>query len=192
MHITLPSALLYCNSSRGSFDVSQKIGHTQARLLRRRATAPLQQRWLYPCATQGCAEDDTQHGASSDAIVGLPFLTTCLGIGAALFLLTASSAEALSDPGPQYYPVAADLNNLAQNEDFWKNLLRYGTYFFSVLLGTAYTALKPIGGLLKRPVTAVFTLAAIVGLLVFVSTTVKAMLGVSGDNISNDLDYLLR
>lgn len=81
---------------------------------------------------------------------------------------------------------------ITMQEDFWKNLLRYGTYFFSVLLGTAYTALKPIGGLLKRPVTAVFTLAAIVGLLVFVSTTVKAMLGVSGDNISNDLDYLLQ
>lgn len=77
-------------------------------------------------------------------------------------------------------------------EDFWPNLLRYGTYFFSVLLGTVYTALKPIGGLLKRPVTAVFTIAAIVGLLVFVSTTVRAMLGVSGEDLSNDLDYLLR
>jgi hypothetical protein len=82
--------------------------------------------------------------------------------------------------------------DLFLQEDFWTNLGRYGTYFFSVLLGTAYTALKPIAGLLKRPVTAVFTVAAIAGLVVFVSTTVKAMLGVSGGEMASDLDYLLQ
>jgi hypothetical protein len=42
-------------------------------------------------------------------------MMSCLAIGTAVLLLTASSAEAFSDAGPQYHPVAADLNNLAQN-----------------------------------------------------------------------------
>lgn len=58
---------------------------------------------------------------------------------------------------------------------------RYGSYFFSVLLGTAYTAVKPIGGLLRKPVTAVFTLAALAALAVFVTSTVRAMLGVGAE-----------
>ncbi|EIE21293.1 hypothetical protein COCSUDRAFT_83517, partial [Coccomyxa subellipsoidea C-169] len=60
---------------------------------------------------------------------------------------------------------------------FWSNVGRYGSYFFSVLLGTAYTAVKPIGGLLRKPVSAVLTIAALIGLYVFVSSTVTAMLG---------------
>jgi hypothetical protein len=66
-------------------------------------------------------------------------------------------------------------------DDFWSNVGRYGSYFFSVLLGTAYTAVKPIGGLLRKPVTAVFTLAALAALAVFVTTTVRAMLGVGAE-----------
>jgi hypothetical protein len=67
---------------------------------------------------------------------------------------------------------------LAENEDFWANVLRYISYFFSVLLGTAYVAFKPIVALLKRPTTAVLVVAAFAGLYFFVSTTVKAMIGV--------------
>lgn len=68
-------------------------------------------------------------------------------------------------------------------EDFWSNILRYVSYFFSVLLGTAYTAIKPIGGFLRKPVSAVITVAVIIGLYVFVSSTVNAMLGVNQDNV---------
>jgi len=68
-------------------------------------------------------------------------------------------------------------------EDFWNNVLRYGSYFFSVLLGTAYTAVKPIGGLLKKPVSAVLTITAIIGLYIFVSSTVSAMLGVNNEDV---------
>lgn len=35
------------------------------------------------------------------------------------------------------------------------------------------------GGLLRKPVSAFFTVAALIGLYVFVSSTVKAMLGVN-------------
>lgn len=72
-------------------------------------------------------------------------------------------------------------------EDFWSNVLRYISYFFSVLLGTAYTAVKPLGGLLRKPVTAVATVTGIVLLYIFVSSTVTAMLGV---NTSGDALYL--
>lgn len=69
--------------------------------------------------------------------------------------------------------------DLAENEDFWANVLRYVSYFFSVLLGTAYVAFKPILELLKRPTTAVLVIGAAVGLYFFVSTTVSAMLGMN-------------
>ena len=68
-------------------------------------------------------------------------------------------------------------------EDFWSNILRYVSYFFSVLLGTAYTAVKPIGGFLRKPVSAVITVAAVIGLYIFVSSTVNAMLGVNQENV---------
>ena len=68
-------------------------------------------------------------------------------------------------------------------EDFWSNVGRYGSYFFSVLLGTAYTAVKPIGGWLKKPVSAVLTITAIIGLYIFVSSTVTAMLGVNSEDV---------
>lgn len=112
--------------------------------------------------------------------------------GSALLLLLAAAAlfasphqaaaVDLSEKAPLFHPFAADLNQLAENEDFWSNVGRYGSYFFSVLLGTAYTAIKPIGGLLRRPVSAVLTISAIIGLYIFVSTTVTAMLGVNSED----------
>ena len=68
-------------------------------------------------------------------------------------------------------------------EDFWSNILRYVSYFFSVLLGTAYTAVRPIGGFLRKPVSAVITVAAVIGLYIFVSSTVNAMLGVNQEDV---------
>lgn len=68
--------------------------------------------------------------------------------------------------------------------DFWVNVSRYGRYFITVLLGTAYISVKPILQLLKRPKTAVAVIIGAAALYLFVSTTVQAMLGVS-----NPLDY---
>lgn len=69
------------------------------------------------------------------------------------------------------------LKSCTIQEDFWTNLGRYGRYYFTVLLGTAYTAIKPIGGLLKRPVTAAVVFAVLIGLYFFVSATLTGMLG---------------
>ena len=81
-----------------------------------------------------------------------------------------------------YLPAALPRVSVCMQEDFWSNILRYVSYFFSVLLGTAYTAIKPIGGFLRKPVSAVITVAVIIGLYIFVSSTVNAMLGVNQDN----------
>lgn len=97
-------------------------------------------------------------------------LLLCGVLAAGLFFSAADVSMAATSTAGQY--------DLAENEDFWANVLRYVSYFFSVLLGTAYVAFKPILELLKRPTTAVLVVLATVGLYLFVSTTVTAMLGV--------------
>ena len=73
-------------------------------------------------------------------------------------------------------------------EDFWQNLGRYGRYFITVLLGTAYTSVKPVGRLLRNPVTAGLVIAVAVGLYFFVSNTLNGMLGVNQEPL--DLSFL--
>lgn len=104
-------------------------------------------------------------------------VVTLLAVG---FLATAGDASFASagESATTASPTAVEYFSLAENEDFWANVLRYVSYFFSVLLGTAYVAFKPIVALLKRPTTAILVIAAFAGLYYFVSTTVKAMIGV--------------
>lgn len=108
-------------------------------------------------------------------------LLLAAALGGAL-LLGAAEPAAAADGGSQLAHVAAaqPLGDLAENADFWGNVLRYVSYFFSVLLGTAYIAIRPIIELLKRPGTAVLVVAGIAGLVYFVSFTVQARLGWKG------------
>ncbi|KAL4429615.1 hypothetical protein ABPG77_008664 [Micractinium sp. CCAP 211/92] len=96
----------------------------------------------------------------------------------ALAALPQHAGEAAPTLAPQ---LVADL---AENEDFWGNVLRYISYFFSVLLGTVYIAVRPLLELLKRPTTAVLVVAGLGALVFFVSFTVQAMLG-----INDPVDY---
>lgn len=108
--------------------------------------------------------------------------TWCLVLAllAGVFLVPdAADAATLSISNGHSVPSANNIADLAENEDFWGNVLRYVSYFFSVLLGTAYVALKPIVDLLKRPTTAILVILGAAGLYIFVSTTVSAMLGVN-------------
>ena len=69
--------------------------------------------------------------------------------------------------------------DLAEDESFWANVVAYVRYFFSVLLGTAYMAVKPIQGMMsKNPVSAVAVVAATALLVIWVTTTIKLMIGV--------------
>ena len=92
-----------------------------------------------------------------------------------------AAADAVTGHHPHATTATANVvvTGIAENTDFWANVLRYVSYFFSVLLGTVYVALKPIAELLKRPTTAVLVLVAGAALYFFVSTTVGAMLGLN-------------
>ncbi|MDB9375034.1 DUF751 family protein [Nodularia sphaerocarpa] len=64
-------------------------------------------------------------------------------------------------------------------DGFWDNVFRYPRYFITILLGVFVNFLEPLMPLLKRPVTMIALLGLFVGILVFVSLTVRAMLGFS-------------
>ena len=64
-------------------------------------------------------------------------------------------------------------------DGFWDNVFRYPRYFITILLGVFINSIEPLMPLLKRPVTMIALLGFFVGTLVFVSLTVRAMLGLS-------------
>ncbi|KAL6780326.1 hypothetical protein ACKKBF_B13565 [Auxenochlorella protothecoides x Auxenochlorella symbiontica] len=99
-------------------------------------------------------------------------------LGAAALLLGASDASLASEAPHQHPALNMVVGSLADNDAFWPNVLRYISFFFSVLLGTAYVAIQPIIKLLKKPSTAVFTVAALAFALFLLKGTVSAMLGV--------------
>ncbi len=106
-------------------------------------------------------------------------LPAAMGLAAALVMLSAGGAHAADMVTDMVTDLPQPLGDLAENEGFWQNVLRYIQYFFTVLLGTAYVAVKPFFALFKRPVTAIIGIGAVVGLFAFVSFTVSAMLGLS-------------
>lgn len=114
----------------------------------------------------------------SSSVFTSPSSYLVLTLLAAGFLATAADATYAAESASSANAIGAPMYTLAENEDFWANVLRYVSYFFSVLLGTAYVAFKPIVALLKRPTTAILVIVAFAGLYYFVSTTVKAMIGV--------------
>ncbi|NJM73575.1 MAG: DUF751 family protein [Scytonema sp. RU_4_4] len=62
---------------------------------------------------------------------------------------------------------------------FWNNVFRYCRYFITTLLGVVLNAYAPLIPLFKRPVTLVAILGLFAGTLVFISLTLRAMLGLS-------------
>lgn len=104
------------------------------------------------------------------------YITVLAVLSCSALLVVAEPALAEGEPLHRSSQMVADL---AENTDFWANVLRYVSYFFSVLLGTVYVALKPLGELLKRPTTAVLVVVGGAALYFFVSTTVSAMLGLN-------------
>lgn len=64
-------------------------------------------------------------------------------------------------------------------DGFWDNVSRYPRYFVTVLLGVILNTIAPLIPLLKRPVTLIALLGFFAGGLVFVTLTLRAMLGLS-------------
>jgi Protein of unknown function (DUF751) len=63
--------------------------------------------------------------------------------------------------------------------DFLDNVGRYPRYFISIILGIFISTFSWLEPLLKRPVTAVAVVGFLVGTIVTVALTLKAMLGLT-------------
>jgi hypothetical protein len=64
-------------------------------------------------------------------------------------------------------------------DGFWNNVLRYFRFFITTLLGVVLNAFAPLIPLFQRPVTLIALLGFLAGTLVFVTLTLRAMLGLS-------------
>ena len=64
-------------------------------------------------------------------------------------------------------------------EGFWENVFRYPRYFITVLLGVVLNAFAPLAPLFRHPLSAIATISVLVGMLVFIYFTLRAMLGLS-------------
>jgi MFS family permease len=63
--------------------------------------------------------------------------------------------------------------------DFFDNIGRYPSYFVTIILGIFFSAFGWLAPLWKRPVTAVALVGFLVGAVMVVALTLKAMLGLT-------------
>ncbi|MEL6399748.1 MAG: DUF751 family protein [Cyanobacteria bacterium P01_A01_bin.70] len=64
-------------------------------------------------------------------------------------------------------------------QEFFKNVSRYPRFLISFSLGIFFNAIEPIVPLLKRPTTAIALVGLVIAAFVFLSVTLRAMLGLS-------------
>ncbi|AVH62326.1 MULTISPECIES: DUF751 family protein [unclassified Nostoc] len=64
-------------------------------------------------------------------------------------------------------------------DGFWDNVFRYPRYLITIVLGLFLNTFEPLLPLLKRPVTLIAILGLFVSSLVFLTFTLRAMLGLS-------------
>jgi len=64
-------------------------------------------------------------------------------------------------------------------QDFFNNVSRYPRYLISFTLGILFNAIQPIMPLLKRPTTAIAFVGIVISAFVFLTFTLRAMLGLS-------------
>jgi membrane protein insertase Oxa1/YidC/SpoIIIJ len=62
-------------------------------------------------------------------------------------------------------------------QDFFDNVSRYPRYFISFTLGVFFNAAQPLVPLLQRPSTAIALVGALVAGFLFLTFTLRAMLG---------------
>lgn len=63
--------------------------------------------------------------------------------------------------------------------DLLKTISRWPTFVIGFLLGVVLNALKPLAPLMKRPTTAIALIGVLVGVFMFFTFTLRAMLGFS-------------
>ena len=64
-------------------------------------------------------------------------------------------------------------------KDFFENVFRYPRYLISFTLGILFNAIAPLKPLLQRPTTAVALIGAVVAGFLFLTFTLRSMLGLS-------------
>ena len=134
-------------------------------------------------------------GGSAAPHAAAALIDAAAGIDASSASASASASAAASSLADLHYspsPLSSpSISDLADSEDFWSNLLRYVSFYFSVLLGTAATAARPVVAALRRsPASAAGVVVAALVVGIFVTKTVGAMLGVD-DGAPDDLSAFL-
>lgn len=61
---------------------------------------------------------------------------------------------------------------------FWENIVRFPRFFISSILGLILTIIGPFLNLLKRPETTTLLIVILIGIIGFLSITLKAMLNI--------------
>lgn len=64
-------------------------------------------------------------------------------------------------------------------QDFLDNVLRYPRYLIALIVGVFWNFIEPLIPFLKRPTTAVALIGILVSSFIFLSFTMRAMLGLS-------------
>lgn len=64
-------------------------------------------------------------------------------------------------------------------DDFWENISRYPRYLVTIILGIFYAQFSWVKPLLARPTTAIAFIGLLLGGFMFISFTLRAMLGFS-------------
>ena len=64
-------------------------------------------------------------------------------------------------------------------QDFFSNVLRYPRYFITFTLGVLYSVFKPLAPLFENRTTAVALVGALVAGFLFLSFTLRAMMGLT-------------
>jgi len=64
-------------------------------------------------------------------------------------------------------------------QEFFQNVSRYPRYLISFTLGIFLNAISPLMPLLKRPTTAIALVGIVISTFIFLTFTLRAMLGLS-------------
>ncbi|MCM1981964.1 DUF751 family protein [Lyngbya confervoides] len=64
-------------------------------------------------------------------------------------------------------------------QEFFENVLRYPRYLIALTVGVFWNFIEPLVPLLKRPTTAIALVGIVLSGIMFLTFTLKAMLGLS-------------
>lgn len=62
-------------------------------------------------------------------------------------------------------------------KNFVENILRYGRFLISIVLGVVLFSIKPLLSLMQRPITAIALIIALVSSFISLTLVLRAMLG---------------